>query len=105
MGPDAFDCSGFVQFVFKQVGVNVPRSVREQLSAGAAVEDGDLRAGDLVFFSIDHEVVTHVGIAMGGDLFIHAPSSRGVVRTERLSGSYWLSRFAGARRVIEEDER
>ncbi len=98
--PSGFDCSGFVWYVFGRQGVSLPRTVREQYRAGTAVAAGALRPGDLVFFDIDGGGVSHVGIAIGGDEFIHAPSSRGQVRVERLSVSYWASRFLGARRVI-----
>jgi cell wall-associated NlpC family hydrolase len=97
--PDGFDCSGFVQYVFGQAGVGLPRSVREQQGAGVPVERDEVQAGDLLFFAIDRRTVTHVAIAIGSDSFIHAPSERGVVRAERLSSTYWSSRFAGARRV------
>jgi len=98
-GPEGFDCSGFVQYVFARAGVALPRSVREQFEAGIEVE-GRPRAGDLLFFAIDGERVSHVGIATGPDRFVHAPSSTGVVREERLSSSYWSRRYAGARRII-----
>jgi cell wall-associated NlpC family hydrolase len=58
-----------------------------------------LEAGDLVFFSTVAPGASHVGIMIGGDQFIHAPSERGVVRVEYLSAQYWASRFVGARRV------
>ena len=95
---DGFDCSGFVQYVFAQSGVALPRNVREQVEAGREVE-GAPQAGDLVFFAIDGERVSHVGIATGPGTFVHAPSSRGVVRVESLTSPYWSRRYAGARRV------
>jgi cell wall-associated NlpC family hydrolase len=98
-GLDGFDCSGFVQYVFAQSGVTLPRSVLEQFAEGTGV-DGIPEAGDLVFFAIDGDRVSHVGIATGPDTFVHAPSSRGVVREDRLSAPYWSRRYAGARRVL-----
>jgi cell wall-associated NlpC family hydrolase len=98
--PNGFDCSGFVQYVFGQHAVSLPRSVGEQARAGRAVEAGALEPGDLVFFSTVSPGPSHVGIAIGGDEFVHAPSGRGEVRVERLSAPYWAQRFVGARRVL-----
>jgi cell wall-associated NlpC family hydrolase len=96
---EGFDCSGFVQFVVDAAGGHLPRSVREQWQAGVPVDRVALAPGDLVFFAIDDGGVSHVGIALGDDRFVHAPSSRGVVRVERLSAAYWAKRYAGARRL------
>jgi cell wall-associated NlpC family hydrolase len=95
--PSGFDCSGFVWYVFGQHGVRLPRTVPEQFRAGRPASQ-PLRAGDLVFFSTVAPGPSHVGIALGGDEFVHAPSSTGVVRVERLSSSYWSTRYLGARR-------
>ena len=101
--PSGFDCSGFVWYVFDQHGVRLPRTVSEQYQAGNGVDPRDLRAGDLVFFdtlsSGTRQLATHVGIVIGGDEFVHAPSSTGEVRVERLASSYWGPRFVGARRM------
>jgi cell wall-associated NlpC family hydrolase len=97
--PEGFDCSGFTQYVFGRHGVGLPRSVREQFDEGRAVRAEDIREGDLLFFAIDGDDASHVGIAVGGDSFVHAPSSRGVVRVERLGVRYWAERFVGARRI------
>jgi cell wall-associated NlpC family hydrolase len=97
--PKGFDCSGFTQYVFAQYGIRLPRDVREQYQVGKPVKLQDLAAGDLSFFSTVSSDVSHVGIALGGDEFIHAPSSTGVVRVEHLSASYWSRRFVGGRRV------
>jgi len=98
--PQGFDCSGFTQYVFAQFGVPLPREVRDQFEQGKLVKAGDeLAAGDLLFFTTVAPGPTHVGIAIGGDQFVHAPSSTGVVRVERLSASYWATRYLGARRI------
>ena len=97
--PDGFDCSGFTQYVFGRHGVGLPRSVREQFELGRKVGPNDLREGDLLFFAIDGAEASHVAIAVGGDSFVHAPSSTGVVRVERLGTRYWAERFVGARRI------
>lgn len=97
---DGFDCSGFVQYVYAQHGVYIPRTVRRQAEVGSKVRNA--QAGDLVFFATDGHGPTHVGIALGPDRFIHAPSSRGVVRVEPFASAYWSSRFLEARRVAIE---
>jgi cell wall-associated NlpC family hydrolase len=96
---DGFDCSGFVWYVFAQHGISVPRTVAEQFRAGTPVDVPALRAGDLVFFNTTGVSPSHVGIAIGGDQFVHAPSSTGEVRVERISTSYWAGRFVGVKRV------
>src|SRR5260370_15830183 len=97
--PNGFDCSGFTQYVFAQHGIWLPREVRDQYRLGAPVTPDQLAAGDLVFFATTDPGASHVAIAIGGDEFVHAPSSSGVVRVERLGSSYWSPRFLGARRV------
>ena len=98
--PAGFDCSGFVKYVFGENGVSVPRTVSEQYRAGRQVDAQALQAGDLVFFTTVGPGASHVGIVIGGDEFVHAPSGAGEVRVERLSASYWSTRFVGARRVL-----
>lgn len=99
--PDGFDCSGFTQYVFARYGLSLPRAVREQFREGRDVDPTQLEPGDLVFFSTTDPGVSHVGIVIGSDQFVHAPSSTGVVRVERLRSSYWSQRFIGARRLTE----
>ena len=100
--PNGFDCSGFTQYVYAQYGVALPREVREQFGSGKRVDMDKVAPGDLLFFDTEPKGSpgpTHVGIAIGGDQFVHAPSSTGVVRVERTSASYWAARFLGARRI------
>jgi cell wall-associated NlpC family hydrolase len=98
--PRGFDCSGFVEYVFAQHGISVPRTVDELYRAGTDVKKMmDIQAGDLVFFNTTGQGATHVGMSIGGDEFVHAPSSAGAVRVERMSAAYWSSRFVGARRL------
>ncbi|HEX4914130.1 MAG TPA: C40 family peptidase [Vicinamibacterales bacterium] len=94
-----FDCSGFVRYVYQQHGVPMPREVREQFRVGKTVDRSKLEPGDLVFFSTVAPGASHVGIMIGGDQFVHAPSERGVVRVENLTSEYWASRYVGAKRV------
>jgi len=97
--PSGFDCSGFTQYVFRQYGIALPRDVQEQYQFGKSVRPEELTAGDLLFFTTTDPGVSHVAIAVGGDEFVHAPSSSGVVRVEHLSSTYWAPRFVGAKRV------
>src|SRR5262249_21590264 len=78
--PNGFDCSGFTQYVFAQYGVALPREVREQFQKGTSIDPSDVAPGDLIFFSTTGPGASHVGIAVGSDEFVHAPSSTGVVR-------------------------
>jgi cell wall-associated NlpC family hydrolase len=96
--PAGFDCSGFVQYVYRLHGLMVPRETRDQYRVGRSVRRQELGPGDLVFFSTVAPGASHVGIVIGGDQFVHAPSERGVVRVERLSAEYWNRRYLGARR-------
>ena len=96
--PSGFDCSGFVWYVFSQHGIAVPRTVTQQFEQGLDVDPGQLAPGDLVFFRTAGQSISHVGMSIGGDEFVHAPSSRGEVRVERLGSTYWAPRFAGAKR-------
>jgi cell wall-associated NlpC family hydrolase len=100
--PAGFDCSGFVQWVFAQNGIRLPREVRDQYDAGEKVDLRDVKAGDLLFFETVSRGASHVGLAIGGDQFVHAPSSTGVVRVERFTANYWAMRFVGARRITTE---
>jgi len=95
--PDCFDCSGFVNHCYAVVGLELPRTSRELYSAGVRVIDG-LRHGDLVFFNTSGRGVSHVGIYVGNNRFIHSSSSRGVM-VSSLSDRYWQPRYLGARRV------
>lgn len=95
-----FDCSGLVQYVFALHGLGMPRVVRDQVRLGQPIALDALEPGDLVFFETDGDRVSHVGIAIGGDQFVHAPNSRGVVRINRLTSGYWAERVVSARRLI-----
>lgn len=97
--PYGFDCSGYVRYVFSGAGISLPRMADEQYSVGRAVSEGSLQPGDLVFYTTYDDGPSHVGIYLGGRNFIHASSSRGVV-VDSMDGSYWLSRYYGARRVL-----
>ena len=101
--PSGFDCSGFVQWVFAQQGLALPREVKDQYRVGSGIDSDDILPGDLVFFETVSSGASHVGIALGGGEFVHAPSSRGVVRIERYTSRYWADRWVGARRIAVAD--
>lgn len=97
--PSGFDCSGLVQYAFAQHGIALPRETADQYEVGQSVAIRDLQPGDLVFFQTVSQGPSHVGIALGDNRFVHAPSEGGIVRIERLSVVYWSRRVIGARRI------
>ena len=95
-----FDCSGFVNHVFREgLGLILPRSSKEMSKSGEAISRDELRPGDLVFFNTMRNAFSHVGIYLGDNQFVHAPRSGGRVRIEDIRDGYWTKRFNGARRV------
>jgi cell wall-associated NlpC family hydrolase len=99
--PSGFDCSGFVQWVYARHGLPLPREVRDQFRVGSEVGDDAIEPGDLLFFSTVSRGPSHVAIAIGGDQFVHAPGSKGVVRVESLSQPYWRSRYVATHRLVD----
>lgn len=97
--PSGFDCSGFTSYVFANTVGTIPRVAQSQFDATTRVSLEDLEPGDLVFFGSSASSISHVGIYVGNDTFIHSPHTGDVVKYESLSGSY-LSRFQGGGRVI-----
>jgi len=95
-----FDCSAFVQFVFRQAtGLVLPRSSFDQIHQGKSVMLDELQPGDLVFFNTMRARFSHVGIYVGENRFIHAPSRGKTVEIVNLNDSYWQKRYNGARRL------
>jgi cell wall-associated NlpC family hydrolase len=103
VNPDSgLDCSGFVQFVFQDaLGKLLPRTAREQSKVGDKIDRSELKPGDLVFFNTLRGAFSHVGIYLGDNHFMHAPSTGGEVRVEDMGKNYWVKRYNGARRVVE----
>lgn len=98
--PDiGFDCSGLVHYCFAKLGLKVPRNTEALFHSGRVVPKGHLQLGDLVFFDILGSGPSHVGIYIGQDRMIHAPSTGSRVRIENIAIPYWLRRFVGARRL------
>ena len=95
-----FDCSGFVYHVMAELGKRLPRRGRDMISAGSAVSRENMQAGDVIFFvNTYRRGISHVGIYLGADKFIHASSAGGSVIVTPLSKSYYSDRFCGARRM------
>lgn len=94
-----FDCSGYVNYVFDQFDISLPRSSADMYTKGEAVQKADLQAGDLVFFETYKKGASHVGIYIGDNQFIHASTSKGVITSSINDPYYWGSRYLGAKRV------
>ena len=95
-----FDCSGLVWRVYRQAaGLRLPRDTYGISKKGVAIPPRELQPGDLVFFNTMKRPYSHVGIYVGKDQFVHAPSSGGVVQVTRISDRYWRQRYDGARRI------
>jgi cell wall-associated NlpC family hydrolase len=90
-----FDCSGFVRYVYSRFGVSLPHSSFGDLGLGRRISRGALHAGDLVFF----DGAGHVGIYVGGGLFIHAPHTGTVVRISTMADGWYGTNYVGARRL------
>ena len=96
------DCSGLIRYVFQQAtGISLPRTAREQARVGESVAVDKLQPGDLVFFNTRRFQFSHVGLYIGDNRFIHAPSTGGSVEVVSLEKQYWQKAFNGARRVIQ----
>lgn len=99
-GPNSFDCSGLVRYVYKNaLGKDIPRVSYDQSKFGQAVDKKNLQPGDLVFFdTMNKGRVSHVGMYIGNDEFIHASNPKDGVKKSKLSSSYYQSAYMGARR-------
>ena len=97
---EGMDCSGFVRYVFRDaLGLNLPRRSEEISAYGDPVERGHLIPGDLVFFNTMGRPFSHVGLYIGNQQFIHAPSTGNVIRVESIRVNYWARRYDSARRI------
>ncbi|MGI3295983.1 C40 family peptidase [Neisseria sp. SLRRB23] len=100
-----FDCSGFMQHIFKRaMGINLPRTSAEQAQMGTPVARSELQPGDMVFFrTLGGSRISHVGLYIGNDRFIHAPRTGKNIEITSLSHKYWSGNYAFARRVKKND--
>lgn len=96
--PKGFDCSGYVKYVFKNIGIDLPRTAAEQYHSGKSVSASEAKPGDLVFFH-GGGAINHSGIYLGGGKFVSSTSSSGVVEAS-VNGSYWAEHFYGYNRII-----
>ncbi len=96
-GPGTFDCSGLTTYAFARAGVALPRASQAQFGAGGAVDRGEIRSGDLVFFSTNGPGASHVGVATARGTVISATSSG--VMEHAMDDAYWGAHYVGARRV------
>jgi murein DD-endopeptidase len=94
-----FDCSGLVYWSYGREGVRLPRSTEHLRQASRPISSSSVRPGDLVFFSQLGKRSSHVGIYIGDDRFVHAPSTGKNVYVARLTDPYWRKHFDGARRL------
>lgn len=104
---DGFDCSGLVSFVYREIAsLELPRRASEQRAEGKKVSRPELEPGDLVFFATTRRrnVVSHVGIYIGDNQFVHAPSRGSKVRVDSLESTYWSQRYSGARAYVAPEE-
>ena len=92
-----FDCSGLTFSVYRESGIMLPRTSREQYKTGIFALKKDLKKGDLIFFKIRGNTISHVGIYAGHDRFIHSPGKGKTVRYQSLNSSYYQKRYAGSR--------
>ena len=99
--PLGIDCSAYVKKVYSLIGVNLPRSAREQFKEGIPVDENNLSIGDLVFFRTYASYPSHVGIYLGNNLFIHASSKSKKVTIDSLATPFYLKRFIGAKRLLD----
>lgn len=96
-GSNGFDCSGLVQYAWSRAGRSIPRTTRDQYRQLSAVGRRELRTGDLLFFRIGGKI-SHVGMYLGGNRFVHAPSSGQTVTTASLDSDFYRDRFVRAGR-------
>jgi hypothetical protein len=94
---NGFDCSGFIRYVYSHYDVDLPRISRDQYGTGTPVAKADLQIGDAVFFNTSGSGVSHAGIYIGNNQFIHSATSSGV-KVSSLSERYWSPRYVGAKR-------
>jgi cell wall-associated NlpC family hydrolase len=96
------DCSSFTMYVYRKLGIKLPRTARAQFNVGIPVDVKSLKVGDLVFFRTYARFPSHVGIYIGNGKFIHFSSLFHGLAISSLSDRYYRKRFIGAKRVLSE---
>ena len=99
LGPSAFDCSGYTSYVFRQMGISLPRTASSQAYGGVKVAKANLKKGDLVFFNT-YGGISHVGIYIENGNFIHASSYGSGVVVSNINDSYYAPRYVTAARYL-----
>lgn len=98
-----FDCSGFTGYVFEQLGIELPRSSRDQAKIGTKVAKKELRKGDLVFFNTNGKSISHVGIYIGNGKMAHSSTSHGTT-IANLNDKYYAKSYVTARRFLSDTQ-
>jgi len=97
--PKGFDCSGLVYYTHGKLGIRTPRTALQQYMSAKIIELNELHSGDLVFFTLDKNNVSHVGIYVGKGRFIHAPKSGKQVAVNNLNDDFWQPRIVSGGRL------
>jgi murein DD-endopeptidase len=98
--PSGFDCSGLVRYSYLAAGMDLPHGTKSLLTVTRSVGLQNARKGDLLFFLQEGKKYSHVGIYVGNDQFIHAPSTGGFVRRDSISDRYWKKHYIDTRRLL-----
>ena len=102
IGPNGFDCSGLMQTIFAENGIEIPRGAKDQYKEARKIKRKELRPGDLIFFETYAKGVSHVGLWAGGGNFLHAESSEAGVTITPVSIPYWDGRYYGAATYFDD---
>ena len=101
---EGMDCSGFIRYIFKKsMGITLPRTAAEMATVGKRVSLDELEPGDLLFFTIHHNRIDHVGMYIGDNKFIQSPHTGDTIKVTELT-SPWRAHITGAKRIVQEDE-
>lgn len=101
-GPGGFDCTGFVYFLYKSIGIPIPRTIESMYQKGSQVGKQNLSPGDILYFvNTFRRGLSHVGVYLGGNKFIHASSHGRGVRIDSIDSSYFIRRFFSAKQIIK----
>jgi murein DD-endopeptidase len=98
--PGGFDCSGLVRYSYLNAGMNLPHGTKALLTVTRSVGLTNARKGDLLFFIQEGRKYSHVGIFVGNDQFVHAPSTGGLVRLDSITDPYWEKHYLDTRRFL-----